>query len=258
MLSTALLLGGVLSSAAPANAALTGNICDFAVIIAVRGTNAPAGSGSVHNGRLYDSGGYGGELDQIRVHAAAAAPSYYVAALNYPAGAANYPVSVASGMNTLVQELNWLANQCGQYGPTVFLMGHSQGADVVLNAFANPSLSAKARQSIRGIAVFGDPAYKANQPINVAGSQNGSSGLFSRNQTAINTLNGFKYWGYPPNSNTVGYQQQIRSYCFEGDAFCDSTNPGGQAAINIHNSYEANNKVFEAFKWFEYLTTDFN
>jgi len=158
MLSAALLLGGVFGSAAPANAALTGDICEFAVIIAVRGTDAPAGSGSVHDGRLYASGGHGDQLDQIPTLAAAAPPAYYVRGLNYPAGGANYPVSVANGMNTLVQELNWLANQCGQYGPTVFLMGHSQGADVVLNAFANPSLSAKARQSIRGIAVFGDPS----------------------------------------------------------------------------------------------------
>lgn len=86
-------------------------------------------------------------------------------------------------------------------GPTlakVLLMGHSQGATVVLNALASPNLTASARARVIAAAVFGDPNYATNQPINAPGAQNASSGIFGpRSFNQRLTLNSMRFWGWP-------------------------------------------------------------
>lgn len=258
-----LTLGSGITSAVPSSAALTPDFCEFAMLIAVRGTNAPAGKGSMHSDRLYTSGGFGSEFQTLQNYASAGDVPWFVTSLKYPAVAISvdnvYTTSLAAGTASLVAELNYLADACGiNTPPAVFLMGHSQGGAVVLNALSSPNLTTSGRGIVMGAAVFGEPNYAANQPINAPGvSQNSNNGMFGpRSAAQIDGLNSYKHWGWPQYQSSEGWVYKIRSYCLAGDRFC--ANSMDANAIDIHNSYAATTQVNDAFQWFQYLLTDFN
>jgi len=246
-----------------ANAASAATICGDAVFLGVRGTDAPAGSGSAHSGRIWTSGGMGDQVASLYTQVVGTGIPYYSASLNYPAsGGANYSSSVETGVNTLVAELNWLATQCGSVLPIVILAGHSQGAQVILDALSwatfpyGTELTPNAKKMIRAVAVFGDPTYLPNRSINAPMSASGvAHGIFPRNLILADSLENsdYSFYGYPYGEHGMGTVYKIRSYCLAGDFFCQSDLSDSNFAI--HNSYASptTGAVINATNWITYM-----
>lgn len=246
----AAVLATLLGTAAPASA-VYGNMCDYGIVIAVRGTDAPAGTDVFHDGRIYANGGWGAEiLPFINMIKSDPFP-YYYHGLVYPAsGGAGYASSVAQGRTNLVNEMNYVAGACGAVSPAVILIGHSQGAAVVRSALVDfgagyVNLTAQARFAMRAAVLFGDPNYKPNQPINSPDAQNQYGGVLGTMPDS--------YW-QQINQNYLSYgSPRIRSYCLAGDAFCASGT--GANALSIHNSYGALEAI-PAYHWMDIITSD--
>lgn len=184
----------------------------------------------------------------------------YVASVNYPAsGGVDYPGSVMAGRANLVNEINWLVQQCGSYTPAIFLAGHSQGGVVVLNALlqvsAAPNLSARAKSAIRGVVVFGDPNFTVKQPFNAPNSPTDAGGLLGSGLQVYNDqYAAYRSWGWPMGGSTKTWVYKIRSYCYTGDYFCNSGK--GSNAMAIHNLY-GENSTTAAWQWMEYMVNSF-
>lgn len=253
---TALLMAcaALIGTAAPASAVITPNLCDFAIFVGVRGTNAAAGTGLMHGDRAWKSGGYGDEIAVLRNALGTGDLPYFTESLAFNSNAATAPYHtlVGSGRQMLVNELNYLAKTC-PYAPIV-LGGHSMGADVILSAIQNGSvsvnLSAAARQAIQAVAVFGDPTYNTGKPYNYLNRVN--NGMFPGSSTT--DLNAFRYMGYPMGGSGPGYVYKIRSYCNVGDRFCQNNPADGD--FTIHNNYQGH--MSGAKLWFDYMLTDTN
>jgi hypothetical protein len=254
--------GGIaITAAAPAHAAWTSNPCDYGVVIGVRGTDAAPGSGTQHSGRLYASGGWGPQFDSLMNNIGASDLPMFHAGLVYPAGGADYFSSVDIGAMNLVNELNYLSTLCGVYAPSVVLLGHSQGAAVVLKALADPvvgagSLTSAARAMIRAVIVYGDPQFTVNQPINSVFSESYANGRFGgRSQGELDNLaNWYRVWWWPQGSSNPNKQwvYRIRSYCLSNDYWCAT---GG--SMDVHNSY-ASNFTGDAWNFIYYMMTSSN
>lgn len=247
------------SVSAPANASSTNNLCEFGVFIAVRGTGAPAGSSLAHSNRVWLSGGQGDQVADLKARLASAADPmpFYFESLNYPASdGAPLIASVAAGRKALVNELNWLSNQCGSRLPAVVLAGHSQGAMVItqaLSAFVDgsPNLTAKAKAMIRAVALFGDPNYSPTDPFDAPSSPTVQP-LLHRTAGDSAALAAYRYKGWPQGSKTQGWVYKIREYCLAGDEWCQSgTSPKARA---IHNAY-APSQTGPAQLWIDYMLT---
>ena len=254
--------GGIaITAAAPAQAAWTSNPCTYGVVIGVRGTDAAAGSGTQHSGRLYASGGWGPQFDSLMNNIGASDIPMFRAGLVYPAGGADYFSSVDIGAMNLVNELNYLSTACGVYAPAVVLLGHSQGAAVVLKALADPvvgagSLTPAAKAMIRAVIVYGDPQFTVNQPINSVFSESYANGRFGgRAQSELDTLaNSYRVWWWPQGSSNPNKQwvYRIRSYCLSDDYWCAT---GG--SMSVHNSY-GSNFTGDAWNHIYYMMTSVN
>jgi hypothetical protein len=222
--------GVSLAAATPAEAA-----CAPVVVIGVRGTDAPAGTGS---GRTYDTGGLGitsGIISDIQREA----PGMQSVGLNYPATAVfpTFPESVAQGSNTLRAELEYLATSCPTTG--TILIGHSQGAQVigdVLDSGTTPQLSAAAKQNINSMALLGDSSYRTGEPINSPRSATTGTSLFPRGAGRFASYTRLGYRS--AESTTPEVLPIIRSWCYDGDWACqnpalafDTTSKG------LHNNY---------------------
>lgn len=255
----ALMMGlGVIASP-PANANPTGNVCQFGayVVIGVRGTNAPAGGSPTHDGRVWQSGGYGDQVwPVVSLLRGGSIPAYTVS-LNYPAVAftnsSHYQASVKQGRDTLVNELNWLSTACGNYLPSVILIGHSQGGHVILDAltanFLGNNLTDRARASIRAAVTFGEPTFRPHMSYNAPGAGTGF-GLLGRTSLSTNYLrDNYRVWGWGPGSTGQSWVPLIRSYCKTGDQFCQ-TGTGSNAGA-IHNSYTS--ETVNARNWIDYM-----
>lgn len=255
-----LAIGFTVVTSTPANAVATTNPCEFGTLITVRGTEEPAGSNPTPSGRLWRTGGHGNQLSALAAEFRIRSPlPMYVASLNYPAGKASYPFSVATGRTNLVNELNSLAEQC-RY-PAFFLAGFSQGASVVLesllkwnNQGAAPNLSAKAKNAIRAVVAFGDPNFAVKQAFNAPGAPTDRGGrLGQRNSNSNAELASYRYWGWPPGGSGQGWVYKIRSYCYPGDAFCNTANDSN---YTIHNSY-GKKSTMDARRWMEDMVNSF-
>lgn len=244
-------------AAAPAHAGITANACNAnLVFIGVRGTDAPAGSGSQYLPTLWSSGGYGEQVGPMRNKIAAWANNTglmaFTASLNYQASL-NYPTSHAEGRDRLVNVLNSLT-YC-TYRPMVVLGGHSQGADVVASALGSASLSSAARDMVKAAFMYGDPNAVPGVNYLAPGSPSNVWGdLGGRTPSEESVLQGpaFYKWGWPYESNSQGYYSKIRSYCFTQDWAC-TPNPNAGNANTWHNSYYT--LTDQVFNWILYLTS---
>lgn len=237
-------------------------MCAFGVFIAVRGTDAPVGSNLAHSNRLWTTGGMGDQIAPLKTQLHNGDVPFYFASLNYAAsGGAGYASSMNAGADKLVTELNYLATACpNNYLPAVVLAGHSQGADVILQALssqnytARPAISARARQMIRAVVAYGDPAYQPYRNFNAPGAATADDGLFFRHNDNWTLLDKYKSWGWPMGGSSQAYVYKIRSYCKTGDLFCQGGL--GSNAMAIHNSY--NNDATAARQWIEYMIANVN
>jgi hypothetical protein len=135
----------------------------------------------------------------------------------------------------------------------VHLVGHSQGADVILTALASPDLTNAARNSIKAVAVYGDPAFQPRKNYNAAGSPTVRSGLLSATRPAfVHTALETKYWfwGWPQGGSQMAYSSRIRSFCFTNDWACQNVAKTASTDAT-HNSYDT--KTHEVYAWFVYM-----
>ncbi|MCS3442212.1 cutinase family protein [Microbacterium phyllosphaerae] len=247
----ALIVSMVGLGGAPANAALSSNMCDFAIVVGVRGTGAPAGSNAVHDGRVWTNGGLGDQVAALRSSLINLPDMpFYFLGLNYPASPVLQP-SIQQGVSTLIWELNYINEKC-PYAP-IILAGHSQGAAVISHMLASPGfLKPEAKAGIRNVVLFGDPEYKTGMVTNVANKPN--NGLLSAQLLFPKTaLADYKYWGYPEDSNVEQWLYKVREYCNAGDYFCQSN--FADSDFTIHNQYKQ--YAPGAAKWIQYTLTWF-
>jgi|GEM_PF-2512500 len=186
-------------------------------------------------------------------------PTYFEA-LNYPASGVDYVSSVTTGASKLAKELNWLATACGTTMPPVVIAGHSQGAQVILDALGWASfphgtqLTAKAKRMVRAVAVFGDPTYQRARPYNAPDAATARNGVFSRNLIVSEKLEtDFSFYGWPMEANGPGTTYKIRSYCVAGDFFCQSDISDSSYAK--HNSYKTVSMI-AARNWIDYMLSE--
>lgn len=150
------------TSTLAASAATASGPCDaHVVIIGVRGTNAPEGSGLASGGRVWTSGGFGSNVTPVIEKLRSEFPidlKSWVVSLNYPAKAEvnlidtsnSYISSRDSGVATLSAELESYSS-CA-IRPMVLLIGYSQGADVVsttLGSAMNTTARGKSKAPLR-------------------------------------------------------------------------------------------------------------
>jgi len=185
----------------------------------------------------------------------------YFESLAYPAST-DYNASVAEGSANLINELNYLSTLCGAYAPAVILAGHSQGANVISDALGyaqwpnGPALTDRAKAMIKSVALFGDPQYWPSDSWNAPYGPSGY-GVFQRNQYVRDKLGEYRVWGWPQGSTNPERQwiPKIRSYCADGDFFCQSN--AGDGNFAIHNSYKTTTMDF-ARNWIRYMMTSVN
>lgn len=146
-----------------------------------------------------------------------------------------YSTSLANGIDNLKSQIKSYVDACGD-ASRIVLLGYSQGGNVVSTALAGglvrpvplnpkykkystsisilcPSPHALTPLPVKGAAVFGDPTHTAGKSYS-AGNADGS-GIFRR------------VW---PSTTLLGtYSSVFRSYCAEGDFFCDA---GG--SLDVH------------------------
>lgn len=220
--AVAITLTGVSS---PAQAALTTANCPGLSVIAVRGTDVPAPSGTARNNRVWEGAGYGPVLSRLVTYYKNSPLNVNAMGLKYPAnGGTDYIASVNAGVGNLVREINWIASNC----PTssrIVLIGHSQGAQIIGDALSNGQISAGGNARIKAAALFGDPAYVKNQPINAPGNQNDWNGIFQRGSISRDALNAYK-------APSPGRQQKVRSWCYTNDYPCSY-----RGNYTVHSSY---------------------
>ncbi|MGN8552898.1 UNVERIFIED_CONTAM: cutinase family protein [Microbacterium sp. SLM126] len=216
-------------------------MCDFGVFLSVRGTDATAGSGTNHSGRIYGSGGHGPQISPLVTKMVQSYMPMFIGSLRYPAtGGSTYGQSVRTGRDILVTELNWIATQCGGYLPATVLAGHSQGAHVILDALTDtlvgPNLKPGTKMMIRAVVLYGDPTFRPHMPYNAPGSPAGFGGL-GRTSVSTDQLKLYRVWGWSMESMSPdpAWVPKIRSYCKTGDLWCQSGT--GSNALAIHNSY---------------------
>jgi hypothetical protein len=210
----------------------------------------------MHEGRLYNSGGWNGGLNVVKsLLTDYSSVPYAFYALRYPAAGATYGGSVGEGVNNLVTEINFMVEQCGNYTPAIILLGYSQGADVVSQAAMSSKLTNRAKGAILAVADVANPHYSPFQPYNAPGAATGGSGRLGQyNDNQKGTLAGMKYWGFPPPGGSQGWVYRVRSWCTDGDQWCASGN--GPNAGNIHA--DAMQNASTAVKdWIDYMATSF-
>ncbi|WP_336501427.1 cutinase family protein [Microbacterium paraoxydans] len=171
-----------------------------------------------------------------------------------PATAANYIPGMNANRAKLVEEINYVNQQC-PYSPIV-LAGYSQGADVVLTALTvmpnQPNITSAARANIKAVPVFGDPTFLPNKGYNDVYAGTGL-GVNPRLNTA--DLDAMKYWGWPQGATTQqGWVYKIRSYCKSYDYFCQS-NPTNNGML-IHGTYSVT--MASAVSWVQFMLTSWD
>nr|WP_228514502.1 cutinase family protein [Frondihabitans sp. VKM Ac-2883] len=204
--------------------------CTAVVIIDVRGSNAPAGKLVKQSDNVYKfgTGGYGDViLNDLGGLANIKGLSVSTEALHYPATIVGpaYSISADTGGSNLRGAMNDVANTCPN--SKIWLVGHSQGADVISRALRYYSLLNKtAKANFNGAVLFGNPTYRANELIDAAG--NGpNNGVFwqYRANKALDGITRNNVYG-------VSDVNAVKSFCYKNDKYCQN----GQS-LDVHNSY---------------------
>lgn len=215
-----------LGAPVPAGAALVKNNCANSVI-AARGTDVPSPKTKKRNGRVWEGAGYGPILARLVKRYADSPVKVNTMGLVFPAsGGTDYTASVNTGVSNLIKEVNWIARSCPS-NTRIILLGHSQGAQIILDALSSEKMSSGALSRIKAVAVFGDPTYLDNRAIDAPSNPVGS-GIFFRSGASRKWLDNYKTPG------RLGGQQKIRSWCYKKDIICNSPLTGN---FDVHSSY---------------------
>lgn len=216
--------GGALAvaGARAAEAASPASSCPDVTVLAVRGTGEPAGSGKTLGSAAYAAGGVGSLSPAASIVSGsprAAGLRIQVLGVAYPASLRpTYASSVSAGRKALVSAAGARVKDCP--ASRIVLAGYSQGAHVigdVLEVGSTTPLSAAASSRVAAVVLYGDPTFRAGEPFDVT------------------TGTGQGWW--PRRAGGLeGFASRIRSYCLEGDLFCQS-NLLGDASARIHGSY---------------------
>lgn len=232
----------------------------FAVLITVRGVDAPAGS-NLQNGRVWLTGGNGAQLDPLVAKMKAAPYPVWTESLAWDASMSSndfYAARVNQGMNVLALEIKSIIDTCKSSGvPHIFLAGHSGGADIVTRTlwyFSDPN----SQRYIDGAVVYGDPSTSSIQNWNAKGVSQ-SVGVFHRPDSQTSAINAtFRHFGWSfdnPAIQNPAYYPDVRAYCNDNDWAC--RNPIAYAWNDpAHNNYTG--KTTDAYNWPNYLITDSN
>ena len=232
----------VLVFAAPARAGtdfITADPC-VATFIGVRGTGEAAGSGTMHNGRVYQVGGLGTRLVPLTLGFSSDPDiPVFMEQLVYPAsafpawGTSNqlYTNSVNTGATNLAAEIEYIASICPH--TNILLAGYSQGAQVIGNVLAgSPALSAAARARVTAVTLFADPSYNFGEKWDYNYQLLGQ-GVFHR------TPGAFSSWtrqGWLPGDTAPSQQTIVRSYCLANDMWCQGNAGGADVHANGYTS----------------------
>lgn len=242
----------------PANTAMAGPVTNpcaaNVVVIGVRGTDAPKGTGLIQSNNLWSSGGLG-DTKSVVDKWAASGWGVFTASLNYQAsGGVAYPASLSEGRDRLGSFLNSLTSCAVR--PAVVLVGHSQGASVVAHTLAASFVTTAAKDMVKAAIMFGDPSFQGNKNY-VTSPPPGSGVLGPRGANIEAVLTGplFYKWGWPQYGSQMGYASKIRSYCIAGDWACTGA-PMNATSSAIHVSYGAV-KGTDAFQWSQYMLSQF-
>jgi hypothetical protein len=239
--------------AAPAEAKQANNRCGFAVIIGVRGSTEPAGTGTANDGRTYASGGLGPTINNLTAGALGDKTiPFWIEGLNYPAvmldpnnkQAPSYIASLNKGVTNLRGEIEDLANSCPS--TNIILGGFSQGAHVISSTLDETymPLSASAKNHISAVALFGSPTFHAGESINASGS-GPSNGIFGLSGTPA--LANYKRLAWNSSYTSQSLQPIVRSYCLSGDFFCQTNLT--QNGLNIHQTYPTSPTMLAAWSF---------
>ncbi|MGO4299514.1 cutinase family protein [Leifsonia sp. RAF41] len=232
------------------------------MIIGIRGTNEPAGTGTTNGGRTYVSGGLGDTVNAVTAGAGGDPEiPYWVEALNYPAVAMdpgnpqanNYQSSLEIGVANLRGEIENLASSCP--ASNIVLVGYSQGAQGITNVLsgASGSLTTNAKNHIGAVVMYGAPTFHFGESWNAGtGVYNGIFGL-----SGTPALGNYKRLAWlPPSYSSQGMLPIIRSYCLAGDEFCQGNYTAQGAAI--HGSYAASSLTTAGWGFIRGWLTDNN
>ncbi|KAK2859916.1 hypothetical protein FQN49_004584 [Arthroderma sp. PD_2] len=145
-------------------------------------------------------------------------------ALDYPASIfPTYAKSVATGVTNMKNMITEYAARCPE--SKIVLMGYSQGAQVIGDMLCGtdqvffPStepISPMLGKKVVAAISMGDPTHVVGVPYNVGTSDH--AGWFPRRN----------------NEECAGYDSIRRSYCDNGDVYCDAGTDG-----DVHGSYFA-------------------
>ncbi|KAF7190021.1 Acetylxylan esterase 2 [Pseudocercospora fuligena] len=200
MVRTLLSLAGLaaLASALPLDTRQSVSCLEGLYILVARGSNQPAGEGSV-----------GPVADAIE----ARVPNSVSQAIDYPATIialdSNYITSVNDGIEDTKTKIQDYVTACGS-ASRIALVGYSQGGNVMTDTLAGGTgkpdpIAQEYAQYIEAAVVFGDPRFNAGQAYSAGNST--SDGIFARDSSL---------------AALGAYAGILRSYCDEDDPFCAS------------------------------------
>jgi hypothetical protein len=214
-----LLVAASALTAASASAAPTDARCADVVLVTVRGSSTPAGTGDGPSPYVYGSGGleptFQGIVDRVQGDPD---HSVHVEALRYSASIfpglggrrTDYVASLAEGETALRGEMEDLASACP--ASTVQAVAYSQGSQVVGDVLATADrLSDAARAHLGGVVLLGDPTYRSGEIWDAPGN-GGGPGLFRRGPGA------FDPWTRDAADGSA--VSIVRSWCNPHDVVC--------------------------------------
>ncbi len=205
-MSTLVATGGF---AVVGSAEAAGASCPSMQVIGVRGSGETSSDGhgfgkavlAVINGvKAGNPSVQATSIDYLAVAVKLTSPSYYV-------GNRSYDASVKDGVKKLKTAItSFVTGPCGQT-TYLYLVGYSQGADVVADAYQ--ALNSKQRARIGGTALIADPRFNGVQgtPIEVGTYQADTNGIAAQ----------------PPFAPRVFLprdEPSVRSYCQGNDVVC--------------------------------------
>jgi hypothetical protein len=101
--------------------------------------------------------------------------------------------------------------------------------------------------------LFGDPDYRPGEVWDAAGDGTGV-GFTEAHAGELSNMTRLAWLA--PAYTTQGYVTKVRSYCFTGDFFCQSTpTPAG---LTVHGSYGASNAPLDAWTFTVQSLTDYS